>query len=78
MRELLRVVTALKGPSALSSSFNSRTSLKNLKMELKLVQEVSSCLSVPKCKRQRQMLGSRHPNSDAEGRTCATLQKKKK
>lgn len=41
------MVTALKDPSALSSSFNSRTSLKNLKMELKLIQEVSSCLSVP-------------------------------
>lgn len=56
LREPLRVVTALKGPSALSSS-NSRTSLKNLKMELKLIQEVSSCLSVPKWKRQRQRVG---------------------
>lgn len=53
LREPLRVVTALKGPSALSSSLNSRTSLKNLKMELKLLQEVSSCLSVPRWKRQR-------------------------
>lgn len=51
LRELLRVVTVLEVSSASSSSFNSRTSLKNLKMELKLNQEVSSCLSVPKCKR---------------------------
>lgn len=41
------MVMALKDPSALSSSFNCRTSLKNLKIELKLIQEVSSCLSVP-------------------------------
>lgn len=46
LRELLRVVTVLEVSSASSSSFTSRTSLKNLKMEWKLIQEVSSCLSV--------------------------------
>lgn len=51
LRELLRVVTVLEVSSASSSSFASRTSLKNLKMELKLIQEVSSCLSVPTCRR---------------------------
>lgn len=45
------MVTMLEVSSASSSSFNSRTSLKNLKMELKLIQEVSSCRSVPTCKR---------------------------
>lgn len=47
LRELLRVVTVLEESPASSSSFNSKTSLKNVKMELKLIQEVSSCLSVP-------------------------------
>lgn len=51
LRELLRVVTVLEVSSASSSSFASRTSLKNLKMVLKLTQEVSSCRSVPTCKR---------------------------
>ena len=51
LRELLRVVTMLEVSSISSSSFTSRTSLKNLKMELKLSQEVSSCLSVPINKR---------------------------
>lgn len=51
MRELLRVVTVLEVSSISSSSFNSRTSLKNLKTELKLIQEVSSCLSVPTWKK---------------------------
>lgn len=54
LRELLRVVTVLEVSSASSSSFTSRTSPKNLKMELKLIQEVSSCLSVPTCKRHTQ------------------------
>ncbi len=52
LKELLRVVTMLELSSASSSSFTSRTSLKNLKMESKLTQEVSSCLSVPACERQ--------------------------
>lgn len=54
MRELLRVVTVLEVSSASSSSFSSRTLLKNLKMEVKLIQEVSSCLSVPTCRRYTQ------------------------
>ncbi|CAG5922302.1 unnamed protein product [Menidia menidia] len=41
-RELLRVVTVLEDSSASSSSFASSTSLKNLKMELKLIQEKQS------------------------------------
>lgn len=45
--ELLRVVTVLEFSSCSSSSFAFRASLKNLKMDLKLIQEVSSCLSVP-------------------------------
>lgn len=47
LRELLRVVTVLEVSSASSSSFVSRLLLKNLKMESKLIQEVSSCRSVP-------------------------------
>lgn len=47
LRKLLRVVTVLEVSSPSSSSFTSRTLLKNLKMELKLIQDVSSCLSVP-------------------------------
>ena len=54
LRELLRVVTMLEVSSASSSSFASRTSLKNLKMETKLIQEVSSCLSVPTRERNTQ------------------------
>lgn len=41
------MVTVLEVSSASSLSFASRTSLKNMKIELKLIQEVSSCLSVP-------------------------------
>lgn len=60
LRELLRVVTVLEVSSASSSSFTSRTSLKNLKIELKLIQEVSSCLSVPADTRgQSGSMGSR-------------------
>lgn len=51
LRELLRVVTVLEVSSISSPSFNSSTSLKNLKTELKLIQEVSSCLSVPTWKK---------------------------
>ncbi|TDH12669.1 hypothetical protein EPR50_G00049360 [Perca flavescens] len=42
LSELLRVVTALEVSSASSSSFASRTSVKNLKMVLKLTQEKRS------------------------------------
>lgn len=45
------MVTVLEVSSASSLSFASRMSLKNMKMELKLIQEVSSCLSVPTCDR---------------------------
>lgn len=52
LREPLRVVTALELSSASSPSLAFRTLPKNLKMERKLIQEVSSCLSVPTCGRQ--------------------------
>lgn len=41
------MVTVLAFSSASSSSFAFRASVKNLKMDSKLIQEVSSCLSVP-------------------------------
>lgn len=46
------MVTVLEVSSASSPSFAFRTSLKNVKMDLKLVQEVNSCLSVPTCERE--------------------------
>lgn len=52
LRELLRVVTVLEVSSASSPSLASRTSSKKVKIEWKLFQDVSSCLSVPKWKRQ--------------------------
>lgn len=74
LRELLRVVTVLDVSSASSSSFTSRTSLKNLKMELKLIQEVSSCLSVPACKRHTNRSVSRVHKIFAYCKSCRQRQ----
>lgn len=47
------MVTMLEVSSASSSLFASRTLLKKLKMELKLIQGVNSCLSVPARHKQK-------------------------